>query len=938
MKINYKRRDNLLTNHNHQFYTYKFKSSRLKEFNYDIELTIDKAIEYGEFIALFENQFIRSINHIHNREIDNTLVSKLKNEKGKIKRLPHSEENSKRLKEINKQLHNIFFVPEYITIIMESNTHYKYMYKNKLKVNGKTFRRFNSSASQARTSTVLFIEEETADKLEKIIDNGRGLNHKLVPSKLNAYRGLAGSSTLTVSNPKFCVVPDYESPTEVKVNFVTETDQHEDDKIEVKTITEMFNRFDGQGIISVELATKWAEELELDYIPAQWCLRNSYLKGMVCTFDIKKFIKEVNNGNSNIKTSYKDDSGKNIIADLNNYDLIISESQFKLWDSWESVEDYERNCKANNLEWGVSLHSPKKDKDLLKMNYQFLQTLNLDEQAIENVCSKFVDWITGVTSKDINHTILFLLGEHSSQEKIEHYLDSSESYWIKALIYQPKLINDKYIKKKVYDLVKRKIQHACLGEIYVDGNFQTIVSDPYAQMQHVCGLEVTGLLGRREYYSDYWNRKDVKLIDSMRAPLTYRSEHVLLDLKHTDLLDEWYKYCYTGIIVNVHGEETMRWAGSDFDFDILATTSDENIIKSVYTDELPVAYQAPKSDKKIVTNDDLFKSDLFSFGSIIGSITNKSTSGFALLPLLDKNSKEYEVTMNRIKMCTKLQSAQIDKAKIGKKVKGIPKPWVKYEKLLDTDAPEEKQRKEFNNKILLEKHPYFFIYLYKGTRTKYKKHVTSYNITCLQRFGMELHELLKIDRKTPEQHKFIRQFEYFSPVIDSDCVMNNLCRYIESVDFGLRNILKLPEDVHTYKYLSNDSVTIDNGKLQDVIKLYKEHKKSINQLAAMNSQPDRNKYDQDKHGKILGHSEVFKDRLLEICSNEEEATEYMIHLFYIDSPTANKDLLWNVCGNQIVENIKSKIDSYTIPISDENGDLEYLNNKYSLQKVELSYV
>ncbi|MER2060749.1 MAG: hypothetical protein ABTA16_18185, partial [Niallia sp.] len=884
-----------MTNHNHQFYTYKFKSSRLKEFNYDVELTIDKAIEYGEFIALFENQFIRSINHIHNRAIDNTLVSKLKSEKDMLKRLPHSVENATRLKEINNELYNMFFVPEYITIVMESNAHYKYLYKNKLKINGKYFRRFNSSASQARTSTVLFVEEKTADKLEKIIDNGRELSKELVPSKLNAYRGLAGSSTMTVSAPRFCVVPDYESPTEVKVNFVTETDKHLDDDIEVQTRTEVFNRFDGQGIISVELATKWAEELGLDYIPAQWCLRNSFLKGMVCTFDIKKFIKEVNNGNSRIKTSYKDVDGKNRIVDLNDYDLIISESQFKLWDSWESVEDYEENCKLNGLQWGVSLHSPKQDKDLLKMNYQFLQTLDLDESAIENVCSKFVDWITGVTSDDIYQTILFLLGDNLTEEKIGNYLENSDNHWIKALIYQPNLIHDKYIKKKVYDLVKRKIQHACLGEIYVDGNFQTIVSDPYAQMQHVCGLGVTGLLGKGEYYSNYWNEKGVKQVDSMRAPLTYRSEHVILNLKQDELLDDWYKYCYTGILVNVHGEETMRWAGSDFDYDILATTSNVDIINGVYTDELPVAYIPPKSDKKIVTDKDLFKSDLFSFGSIIGSITNKSTSAYALLPLLDEKSKEYEVTMNRIKMSTKLQSAQIDKAKIGKQVKGIPRPWLKYEKVTNEDTVDEKNRKAFNNRVLLDKHPYFFIYLYKGTRNKYKNHVNSYNITSLQRFGMELHDLIKVDRKTPEQHKFIKQFERYSPVIDSDCVMNNLCKYIESVDFGIKNILKIHEDNNTHKLMQSESFVVDVNKLDEIKKLHKDYRRTINQLASLNSQSDKNKYDENKHGKVLGQYEVFKDNLFNICSNEVEITDYLVHLFYIDSPIANKDLLWNVC-------------------------------------------
>lgn len=44
-------------------------------------------------------------------------------------------------------------------------------------------------------------------------------------------------------------------------------------------------------------------------------------------------------------------------------------------------------------------------------------------------------------------------------------------------------------------------------------------------------------------------------------------------------MDYWYRHNYTGIIVNIHGSETMNWAGSDFDYDIIATTSDKTVLK-----------------------------------------------------------------------------------------------------------------------------------------------------------------------------------------------------------------------------------------------------------------------------------------------------------------------------------------------------------------------
>jgi hypothetical protein len=924
---------------NKQFFTFKFKSSRLKEFNYDISLTFEEAKEYGEVIALFDNQILRSIRDIHNRHVDYEYLESLHAEKGYLKHKQHSIENANLIKNIQTQINEMLFIPEYITIVMDHPSHYKYLYKNKLTLNGKQFRRFSSSAGQARVSTVTFCESETADRLDVILDNGRNLDKELVPSKFNAYKGVYGSATSEVSTPRFCLVPDYSSDTQVKVNFVTETDYESDDIIEIKELTESFNRFDGQGLISYEMASKWAAELGLDYVPAQWCVRNSFLKGMLNTFPIHEFCEKVNNGNYRIKTSYKDEQGNYKIVDLRNVDVLISESQFKLWDSFDSIEVYQENCEKNNLKWGVSLHSPKKDKDILKMNYQFLQTLNLDKSDIEKVCEKFVDWITGVTSKNIYYTMLFLLGTEITEGKIIKYLDKGENNWIKSLIVNPELINDKFIKKKVYDLIKRKIKNGCLGQILIDGNFQTLVSDPYAMMQHVCGLEVTGLLKEKEYYSNYWNQKGIKVVDSMRAPLTYRSEHLLLNLQHNETLDYWYRYNYTGIIVNAHGHETMNWAGSDWDYDIIATTSDSTVIKGVYSNELPVVYSPPKSTKKKINQNDLFNADLFSFGSIIGSITNKSTGAFALLPLFKENSEEYKVTMNRIQMCTKLQSAQIDKAKIGRQVKGIPSNWITRQKINVDDSECEKERKEFINKISLERHPYFFIYLYKGTRTKYKNHMKRYDITCQQKFSMDLEELKNTKRKTKEQRDFLHLFEEFSPVIESDCVMNNLCKYIESVDFGIRKMINVSDNQDYYKlFMDNNLSEFNVERYERIVETFNSYKKTVNQLipATYQNSSVRSGFDEGLGKSVSSQYEKLKTKLIETCSNENELVNYLIRLFYEDQPNSNKEILWSMFGDCLFDNVKrNSNDTFLIPIQDYEGEIVYLNNKYSLKEVQL---
>ena len=716
--------------------------------------------------------------------------------------------NSDEARRIQDKINRMLFNPDYVTVVMDNLKQYDYLYKNGFTINNERYKRLSCGAGQARVSTVVFGNEKIIPKTKEKLNNGRDMNKKFSPSKFNAYFGLYGSATKKVSEPKFIVVKDYENTTSFMANYVIENGWGVDDTIIQKEIKNTpMNRTDGMGLISYRQANKWAKEMGLDYVPSQFCIRQSYLKGMVCVFPIHEFCEEINGGDYLVDTIYKDKDGNYIKADLRDYDLIISESQFKLWDSFDSVDTYIENCHMNKLDWRVALVSPKEAKRMLKLNYQFIQTLNLNKEDIEKLAEQFVEWITKVSYDDAYYMLLFLLGVNNDTEKINNFLSSSEVYWIKALIANNNVKNDKYIRTKVRELIKKKIENGCKGDIYVDGNFQVIVSDPYGFMQHVCGLPVTGLLKEGKSYSNYWNERGVTQVDAMRSPLTYMSEHVILDLQKDEETEKWYRYCKLGIILNYHGHETFNFAGSDFDMDILASTPNKTMIKGVYRNELPVVYDAPKPKKFVFTEDDLYESDTFSFGSIIGSITNKSSNGYAKLPLIEKefgkDSQEYRLVKSRLQQCCKAQSAQIDKAKIGQEVKGIPKVWINRNKIKKNKKGEiidkHVNRKTLYNNTLLDKYPYFFRYVYKDTNRDYKKYLDEYNIICKQKYKMDFRDLERLERKTKEQKEFIANFYEFCPVLISDSPMNLLCKYIESINFGISQKTKVDAELFDYE-------------------------------------------------------------------------------------------------------------------------------------------
>ena len=542
---------------NRLFYTVKLTSALLKEYKYNLDISFEDCLRSGLIVSLADSQMLKSTRDITGQKIDRIQLEEWYSERDKIKKRKNTKENRVRLKELQQNIYDMMYIPEYITVVMESIKDYERMYKKGFIFNGKTYKRFSCSASQARVSTIVFVDEKIKPELKRRLDNGRDLQHPLAPSKYNAYFGLYSSATKQVTKPRFCIVPDYEETQKVDVEFVIEQPIDFDDVIEPRTIDMEFNRFDGSGLISPQMAIQWGKDLGEDYTPCQFCIRCAFTKGMVNEFDFLQWCEEVNGGNYEITDVYGNK------RDLREIDVILTAGMAKLWDSWESQENFEENCKNNGIFWGVTKYAPKEDKRVLTTNYQFLQTLNLNDDMIADLCKDTVDYIKGVSYDNIYYSMLFMMGENGTQESIERFMESSDNYWLKSLILNNTLINDKYSKEKIRDMIVRKIELACLGKLITQGNFQCIVPDSYAFMQAMFKLPVTGLLKAGEMYSQFWNNRGVNKVDTMRSPLTHFSEHYVVDLKKNEDTEKWFRYSYSGFIVNAHDEHTLRWAGSD---------------------------------------------------------------------------------------------------------------------------------------------------------------------------------------------------------------------------------------------------------------------------------------------------------------------------------------------------------------------------------------
>lgn len=543
-----------------QYYIAKINANKIVAENYQLNYTLKDLRVNEELVSIGDSQVLRVIRRLVGRETDyedlNFLIKEKNRLKRRIKKYNEQEEKNK-LFEVLRKIDEYLYIPEYVSIVSENKTQYEGVAKKRsgFWINGKKYKRFMCSAGNARTNTVVFIREDLFKPLVKILQNG----HKeveIAEAKYNTYFSLASSATFMVSTPKVVVVPDCKvTQNEVidKVDLI-----NNEYKVERKEEPVTFNVWDGMGLISPEQAKVWAQELELDYVPSGFLIRAPFIKGMVFVFDFHKFAYEVA-GKKYIKDIY----GNEIHVD--DVEVIITQSQFKLWEGWNSWKDYVENLEKNKLSFGVTKFPPKFDKDSIRTNYQFVQVLNLDDEGIKELCEPTAKWLEGVVGGNEDYVKLYLLGKMADYDNVDEIWNNLQDNFLKGLLINSEIKNDKYIQSKINQSIQKKIKESYIGKLIVDGNFQVMINDPYALCEWVFGMEVKGLLARDEYYSDYWNKKGVDIVAGMRSPLTWRSEVNKMKLKDNEELEEWYKYLYSGIVYNIHGCDTLIHAGSDFD-------------------------------------------------------------------------------------------------------------------------------------------------------------------------------------------------------------------------------------------------------------------------------------------------------------------------------------------------------------------------------------
>jgi hypothetical protein len=907
---------------------YKIHSSRLRKNKWNLNLTLEEAKRNKELISLADSQVLRFIRQDIKKQyyINEEMIKNIKEDIARIKKLENNDKNKKLIKKLNKKLDGYLITEDYICIIIDKESDFDRCNKCEKRtknffLNGKQYKRLVGTTGGIKKNTIIYTSTDVYNELSNRLDNGRDKTKPLVPAKLEAYKALACSASSPVSDPKGVLVIKDGS-----TEFLASVIKIDDSNSEYPVMTHEKNYpikldfCDGCSMILPTLAKRWAKELGEDYIPTGFCIRNSFCKGMVFSFNYLAFARKVAK-----KHIVKDAWGNNV--DIRKVELILTTNMLKLWDSYSSWNDYWDNCKKNGYTFSVTKICPEELENERTMNYQFLQSYEFSDKDIDKLIKPTIDEIHDVLGGDYIKSILFSRGIHLTDKNIFNV----EFDYLKALMIEPKMIKDPFIKQKIYGMIEKRIKDAKIGVIKVRGHYTIISGDLYALCQHIFGMKVIGLLKANEFYSKTWIDKGVNQIVSYRAPMTCHNNIKKMNLVTNDEIKYWFHYMKTCLVLNAWDTTTQAMNGEDFDSDANICSDNEVLLSNTRDLDAIVCVQK-SAEKKAVSEEDLIKSNKNGFGDAVGQDTNRITTMFDVISKFPKDSLEYKELDYRIKCGQHFQQCDIDKAK-GIISKPMPKEWYEYlpNKIKEYDLKDVRAKKEFNIRILADKKPYFFTYIYPDIMNTYKNYIKNTNKNCLMRFGLTVNELKVKQEKTEDEIVFLKYYDLKMPVGNNPCVLNKICWRVEKEFDGFINKIKY-EDFDYNILKSKHIIEVSKKTIKEITKLYKEYIQRVNEFSISAKKARIKKEDKKEQRELL--KQEFKDKAYEICNNKYELCNIIVDLCYKNNNS--KQFVWDIVGDVIIENLL-ELNNYKFryPVSDENGNIEFGGYKFSMKEIDL---
>ena len=610
---------------------------------------------------------------------------------------------------------------------------------------------FDKSNSMSRKSRISFVNERYVKQLNERLNLGMDFSEiPVVLSKYYAYRGLYLSTSSRVEHKDFKLTPEtliiikdkrkkqgketYTNGNSFERDVNTETavpgknpgEWNFQEPVK-KKILGVKTPHDGEGFISPDYSNYINEALGI-HGANSFQVRLPFAKGMLHQVDVSGFIDEFSiKGKGDKQYLYEDAFG--IERDLRKAHIFLSESMFK-GKKW-----LEKHCKDSGIEDPMQYYCEMIEKfhhgfyvsgtnlpyghsNYTHLSYQTINTLAFQPDQFERIIENH--------GKFIENPIEFLKGWDEIEKEDVVIEDNENSYclpnWKRAVLKNPNLSGDTYIKEQLENTQKGILSKIALGKILVEGQTRYLCRDLLPLLTDLLRDEVDINKHYLNFlYSRFYmpmgkddGKEKIKLeFDKyyafFRNPHLSRNEQymmrafVLPDSKenyekaeykdgkkryekyveYVKLYDKYFGHL-TGIVMVPRGSSLpLCLGGADFDGDLVSVVFNQDVVDAVkkgvydevtnpnnpkdYERKLPVI-EIPSTEADEVFVPEYVEYDHIknTFSNYIGRISNAAI-GIGQVEY-DRN-RPYDATFDATKptceKCTLLTGLEIDAAKNG---------------------------------------------------------------------------------------------------------------------------------------------------------------------------------------------------------------------------------------------------------------------------------
>ena len=568
---------------------------------------------------------------------------------------------------------------------------------------------FDASASMLRACCISFIDERLKDALDERLCLGMDFSMIQVrPHKYFAYRGLYLTDCIRVKDDEQLVLDEKtviviedashyylsgKNPGKVAVPVIT-AKEREDTYWTIRKDEEcpQINSCDGEGLIS-NYYSDLMNAKNKSKGATSYQVRMPFIKGMLHKVDFHGFFKEY--GKMSEKEPYIIRDIFGIERDLNKAQIILNKSMFKCYDWVKSyakingIKDPMEFFFSGMKKYNHGLYIAKTDLNLLsqkvKINYQYLCTLNLYPEEFESLVKAHIDYIEEIKNNP-NLQREILLGNRPKAQ---------EETWKVALSKNREFLREPFIKEKIKGLIDSYYREIYMGQLRVDGENRFLSGDLLGFL-----IDMLIKLAQEKKDAEIRNnidilkqqaiRKEKFLMPKSRIKLCSKMEYALLRNPHLSRNEECAMMPYIAkkgsvhekyfgelsgvIMVSYQSLMPMVLGGADFDGDMVKVLSNRTIVKAVKRgkENCSEIVVIPGAGENLVYTPKQveYKHVKDTYGNRVGQISNiairlgnKVYSGETYESAFDENGMRISPSPAE---CTLLTGLEIDAAKNGK--------------------------------------------------------------------------------------------------------------------------------------------------------------------------------------------------------------------------------------------------------------------------------